>query len=117
LKIKNLEKYNSPNFPISSISILNIFSLYKLKKKSNKVRGFYKKNRGFSKFIENKIFWRLVFEILIIQNLHYEHVRSHTKFGPIGSAVLTFIGYKHANKQLPGHANYISYEVVINKFH
>ena len=27
------------------------------------------------------------------------HIKSYTKFGPIGSAVLTFIGYKQTNKQ------------------
>ena len=32
-------------------------------------------------------------------NLHWDHVSSHKNLGPIGSAVLTLIGYKQTSKQ------------------
>jgi len=42
------------------------------------------------------------YKLLKIQshvNLPWVHVRSHKNLGPISSAVLTFIGYKLANRQ------------------
>ena len=38
-------------------------------------------------------------KILTSINLPWGHARSHKNVGPIGLAVLTFIGYKHTDKQ------------------
>ena len=51
-------------------------------------------------------------EFLIIRlstNLPWGHSKSHTKLGPFGLAVLTFIRYKQTNnfRQTPGQAKYI----------
>ena len=78
------------------ISIVNIVSLYTLKNNNKKKFADFKIFfRGFFKFYENRKFcWRQSFEIFIIHNLSWGHVRSLKNLGPISSAVLTFIGYK-----------------------
>ena len=53
-----------------------------------------------SKKIKNYDYFLKFFSpILMFHKSSLCHVRSHTKFGPDGSAVLTFIGYKQTNKQ------------------
>jgi len=53
-------------------------------------------------------------------NLPCGHVMSHKKFGPIGSAVLMFIGYKQIDKQTNKHQDkpnlYIDEMSLINVF-
>ncbi len=49
------------------------------------------------------------------KNLPWGHVRSHKKLGPIGSVVLTFIGYKQTknrqeDKQTDKESKYINIE-------
>ena len=48
-------------------------------------------------------------------NLPRGHMRSHKKFGPIGSTVLTFIGYKLPNIQADTQTNKQSINVKINE--
>jgi len=44
------------------------------------------------------LYWRLIFEVFISHEPSWGHVRPHTKkLGPIGSDVLTFIGYKRTD--------------------
>ena len=63
----------------SSISIVNIFYLYTLKKK---FVDFIKKIRGFLIFDENQILLEANFQkLMICIYLPWGHVRSHTKFG------------------------------------
>ena len=53
-----------------------------------------------------EFWWRESFEILIIHKPSL-----FQNLGPIGSAVLTFIGYKQTNRQ----ANYIDINEIIDK--
>ena len=55
------------------------------------VKQEQKKFADFSKLNEFLKFWWSI-------NLSWGHVRSHAKFNPIGSAILTFIGYKQRNE-------------------
>jgi len=57
-----------------------------------------KKNRGFSEFNANFVGGKYL-KFFIIYKLPWGHMKSHTKLGPIGSAVLAFIGYKQTDKQ------------------
>ena len=58
------------------------------------------KIRGFSKFLKIEFWWRQIFEHLIIHKPFHGVRRDPTKkLGPIGSAVLTFIGYKQTDTQ------------------
>ena len=50
-------------------------------------------------FTKLKTFKTHFLKFLSFVNLPCGHVMSYKKFGPIGSAVLTFIGYKQTNRQ------------------
>ena len=64
------------------------------------MRIFKKKFRGFSKFSKIEFWWRQIFENLIIHKSSLGSREIPQKnLGPIGSAVLTFIGYKQTDRQ------------------
>ena len=98
--IKHDEDNNSNlNFLKSKLKNRSSFYIKTLDRFQDNVRlaDFMKKKvRGFSNLMKIEICWRLIFEILIIHN---PFLGSCAKFIPIGSAVLTFIGYKLADRQ------------------
>ena len=63
------------------------------------MREFYFKNFvDFSKFSKIEFGYKQTLKIWSSINLPWGPARSHKKVGPIGSAVLTFIGHKQTNK-------------------
>ena len=84
------------NMDFSLFSPKNLANLIKTKKK---VRESYQKIVDFQNLMKIEFCQRLFFAILTIHNLPWGHVRSHKKnLCPIGSAVLTFIGYKQTDR-------------------
>jgi len=84
-----------------SNSIVNIFSLYTLQKEMKKFSDFIKKKSWifFQNYL-NRILLRDKFlKIRSSINLPWRHLKSHKKMGLIGSAVLTFMGYKQTDRQ------------------
>ncbi len=78
---------------------VSIFSLYNIKQKqTKKVRRFHNIFSWIFKILhKNKNFWEQLFEILIFYKPFL--VSCEVSQGPIGSAFLTFIGYKQSDRQ------------------
>ena len=102
LKNINVDKYHGGTICVSSISILNgcsicnILSVYNRLNNNKKVFIIF----HISKFYKNPKLW-----IFVILHIHkssmgvvYECPTQNV--GPIGSAVLKFIGYKQTDKQI-----------------
>ena len=82
--------------PIFHLHCEHILFVYILQQKPKKFRGFKKKFVDLKKynFDEGKFL-----KIRSFLNLPWDHARSHKNLGPIGSAVLTSIGYKRTDRQ------------------
>ena len=78
---------------------VSIFSLYNIKQKqTKKVRRFHNIFSWIFKILhKNKNFWEQLFEILIFYKPFL--VSCEVSQGPIGSAFLTFTGYKQSDRQ------------------
>ena len=63
---------------------------------------FLKKNRGFLKIFQNRILWVANF---------WKFEVPQKNLGPIGSAVLTFIGYKQTNRHPDRQVKYIYIDI------
>jgi len=66
--------------------------------KKKKVADFIKKIVYFQHLIKIKFVGGKFLKFWSSINLPWGHVKSHKKLGPIGSPVLTFIGYKQTSK-------------------
>ena len=78
----------------------NIFSFYTLSNKNKtKKREFKKRNLvDFQNFQKSNFARGKFLKIRLAINLPWGNAKSHEKLGPIGLAVLTFIGYKHPDR-------------------
>ena len=87
--------------PILQFNCEHVLFVYILKQNKKQLVDFNKKFRGFSEFSKIKFCWRQIFKILII---HKPLSFPRATWGPtqnlglIGSAVLTFFGYKQTDK-------------------
>ena len=101
LSVTNKQSLKVPGFQCASrpYSILTLLLFY----------GY------FSWIFKNRTFLKEICLILTIHEPSLFHVRSHKKLGPIGSAVLTFIGYKQTDKHHDRQAKFIyRFQVVGN---
>ena len=76
-----------------------------------KIRGLHKNISWIFKFLKNllkiEFCWRQIFEILYIHKPSLGSREVPQNQGPIDSAVLTFIGYKHTVRQTEKQSMYI----------
>ena len=97
--------------PIFYLNCERVLFVYILKQRRNKFCGFLKKNsrifKNLNSFTKLKTLKKHLFLFLSFINLPCGHVMSHKKFGLIGTAVLTFIGYKQTNRHPDRQAKFI----------
>ena len=86
--------------PIFNFNCEHVLFVFIVKQKQTKnFADFIKRFRGFSKFSKLLFVRGKFLKIQSSINHPWCHVRSHKKLGPIGLAVLTFIGFKQTNTQ------------------